>query len=140
MKSLFSYSEAISKHNCLPIELVHEITQGNSITLEQIIRDDRVDLVKTGWFIANECDLTVDELSEFAIGCLKEATESIKITHTSYKYVTGELIPTRAYSYLKYADVTKNDYDRVYASCKAATLLKAENEMYNYFLNFIKSK
>ena len=137
MKTIFSYTEAISKHNCLPIELVHEITQGNSITLEQIIRDERVDLVKTGWFIANECELTVDELSEFATGCLKEASEALQLLNARLILTESKSRLRRPKMYIAFA-FNADDYDKIYASCKAATLLKSENEMYAYFLTFIK--
>lgn len=152
MKRTFTSLEAIaSRGPCVSTEMAYEITGGNSISIEQILATNRLDIVQKGWFIANACELSNIELIDFAFGCadvavgLYELARQSPIVRKAMYEDSMILVATqlagavkRPLAYAIYSATTRNPYDRVYSATAACKLLGQDNMMLEFFKEFVK--
>lgn len=153
MKRTFSNIEAIaSRGPCISTEMAYEITGGNSITIEQILATNHLDIVQKGWFIANACELSNIELIDFAFGCADVAVTLYEGRVISNSIVRRSMVDdnfivsatslagavNRDLAYAIYSATTRNPYDRVYSATAACRLLGQEQLMLNFFKEFVK--
>lgn len=153
MKKVFTNQEALaSRGPCVSTEIAYEITGGNSITIDQVLATNHLDIVQKGWFIANACELSNIELIDFAFGCSDVAVTIMEddydvLSSVRYAMIEDEWIEKaminasimkRPYAYAIYSATTRNPYDRIYSATAACKLLTQEDKMLNFFKEFVK--
>lgn len=152
MKRTFSNSEALaSRGPCVSTEMAYEITGGNSITIDQVLATNHLDIVQKGWFIANACELSNIELIDFSYRCADiaigkylshDVNAIVRLSMFEDEYIVQAMSiasrMSRPYAYAIYSATTRNPYDRVYSATAACKLLNQEDKMLNFFKEFVK--
>lgn len=138
MKTTFTPAEALARRGCYSREQAQPIIENKtSITTSYIIDHPRMLLTEKCWFLANQTELTPDELRSLAQS-FAEASVKIYEDTSPHPYESPRqsiLDPTQIVyaqklanyqsspqAYAIYACTTRNPHDRIFSAAKAAEL------------------